>query len=83
MIRITIDDEQKKKLLDAEGIVELYDEAGKIVGQATPLPQKTNDPWSLFPELTAEEIERRCNEPGEWLSTEEAIAYIKDRGNRK
>jgi len=81
MIRITIDDEQKKKLLDADGIVELCDEMGEMVGRATPLLQGIEDPWSLFPELTTEEIDRRCSEPGEWLTTEEAIDYLTNRGN--
>ncbi len=78
MIRITIDDEQKKKLLDAEGIVELYDEAGQIVGQAKPLSQEIEDPRSLFPELTTEEIDRRCNEPGPWLTTEELLQGLRE-----
>ncbi len=78
MIRITIDDEQKKKLLDADGIVELYDETGQMVGRAEPLPQKIEDPRSLFPELTAEEIDRRCNEPGPWLTTEELLQGLRE-----
>ncbi len=78
MIRITLDDEQKKKLLDAEGIVELYDETGKIVGRATPLQKKAKDPWSLFPELTTEEIDRRCEGPGPWLTTEELLQGLRE-----
>lgn len=81
MIRITVDELQKKQLLNSDGIVELCDESGRVIAKATPLSQEKIDPWSLFPELTEEEIERRCNsgEPG--LTTQQVKEFLRSRMN--
>ena len=78
MVRITIDRELVAKLLSTDEAVELCDESGKLVARAEPLSQKNEDPRSLFPELTAEEIDRRCNKPGPWLTTEELLQGLRE-----
>jgi len=83
VVRITIDDKLKQQLLASEGLAELCDESGQLIARVTPLPQDILDPWSLFPELTTEEIDRRCNGPGPWLSTEEVKEYLMNRGKRE
>jgi len=79
MIRITIDDEQKKKLLDAEGIVELCDTSGKLLGYFLSLSQERNFWKVLLPELSEEEIQRRVDtgEPG--FTSEQVKEYLRMR----
>lgn len=82
MIRITVDESQKQQLLSSDGVVELCDESGRVIAQATPVPQREIDPWSLFPELTAEEIERRANGPGPWYTHEQAMEFLRNPESR-
>jgi len=78
MVRITIDEKLKQKLLASEKTAELCDESGRLIARVTPLPQDLEDPWSLFPELTTEEIDRLSNEPGPWLTTEELMQKLRE-----
>lgn len=80
MVRITIDEQLKQKLLASDEPAELCDAAGNVIARARSVPQSAEDAKSLFPELTREEIDRRCDEAGEWLTTEEAINFLSSRG---
>lgn len=82
MVRITIDEKLKEQLLASGSVVELCDESGKLVARALPAPPQATDPWALFPELTEEEIQSRCNsnEPG--LTTDQVKQHLLQRGNR-
>ena len=86
MIRITIDDEQKKKLLDANGIVELCDETGHVVRRLLPELNQApngstfNDEKQLTPDITSEEYQRlRDSDNWEGMSTSEAINALRNR----
>jgi len=82
MVRITIDNKLKQKLLASEKTAELCDESGRLIARVTPLPQDLEDPWSLFPELTDEEIDRRCNSDEPGLTTAEVKEYLRNREKR-
>lgn len=91
MVRITIDAELSEKLRTADEGTELCDPSGRVVARITPIApsaDETNshgieDPWALFPELTEEEIERRCNSDEPGLSTAEVKAYLMNRSKRR
>mgnify|MGYP007059431590 CR=1 FL=1 len=78
MVRIIIDDSLKQELLSAEDGAELCDAAGNVVARVMAISHEI-DPWSFFPELTEDEIERRCksDEPG--LTTEQVKDYLRKR----
>ena len=82
MIRITIDEQLKQQLLASPEVAELCDESGKVIAHAEPLRPEITDPWSLFPELTDEEIERLANEPGERISHDEVMEHLRERMKR-
>ncbi len=79
MVRITIDRELVEKLRSADEAVELCDESGRLIARAEPLPQATQDQWSPLPKLSEEKFERRCNDPGPWLTTEEFKQKLRER----
>jgi hypothetical protein len=64
-------------LKDLKQVLELCDEEGKVVGRFYPVRESSKwIPW--VPEISTEELERRRN--GEWLTTEQAIAYLEKLG---
>lgn len=72
MVRITIDDALKEKLLGSGDVVELCDESGRLLGRILPQKEDPLEGWTpLMPELSEEEYQRRLasNEPG--LTTEQ------------
>ncbi len=73
MVRFTIDQELVKKLLSTSEAIELCDTSGRLVRRipAEPTQQDTQGQWPPLPKLSEEEFERRCNDPGPWLTTEE------------
>ncbi|MCA9241658.1 MAG: hypothetical protein KDA37_15715 [Planctomycetales bacterium] len=79
MVRITIDEELKQKLQGAQGSVMLCDSTGRMIASVTTLPEGVESLWELLPELTDDEIQRRCKDEGPWLSTEEAKRFLQDR----
>ena len=68
MVRITISDDLAQAIADAESPITLVDSRGRTLGQLTPM-HRSDD----FPEVTPErraEIERRLQEPGEYVPFE-------------
>ena len=84
MIRITIDDEQKKKLLDAEGIVELCDTSGRLLGKILPAKAHSSKKPSLegwepvTPPISEEELQRRIHSKEPGITTEELKARLRE-----
>jgi len=79
MIRITIDDEQKKKLLDAEGIVELCDASGRLLGKILPEKENLLEGWEpITPPLSEEELQRRINSKEPGISAEELKMRLRE-----
>ncbi|NOZ41168.1 MAG: hypothetical protein GXP24_13220 [Planctomycetes bacterium] len=79
MIRITIDDEQKKKLLDAEGIVELCDTSGRLLGKILPENPSPLEGWEpITPPISEEELQRRINSKEPGITTEEFKARLRE-----
>jgi hypothetical protein len=63
MTKITIDAATVAKLKDAREMVELRDEAGRIVGHFLPGPPRDADGNIIVP-FSEEELERRSRESG-------------------
>ncbi len=84
MIRITLDDEQKKKLLDAEGIVELCDASGRLLGKILPGKALSSENPSLegwepvTPPISEEELQRRINSQKPGITTEELKTRLRE-----
>lgn len=78
MVRITIDEEMKKKLLVSNEIIELYDDSGKLLARVLP---EVEDPLKgltpITPEFTEEELKRRSEDNGPGITTEELIARLR------
>ncbi len=80
MVRITIDNELKAKLLAATGVVELCDESGELLAQAILNRNKIPEGWvRITPELSEAEYQRRLNsnEPG--ITTEELLSRLREK----
>ena len=63
MTRITIDADTVAKLKDVRNMVELRDEAGRIVGHFLPGPPRDANGQIIVP-FSEEELERRSQERG-------------------
>ena len=63
MTRITIDADTVAKLKDVRNMVELRDEAGRIVGHFLPGPLRDANGQIIVP-FSEEELERRSQERG-------------------
>lgn len=79
MVRITIDEELKKQILEAGEQVELCDASGHLVGRLDSSQRIPDEAWEDLEELTDEEIQRRCNEPGPRYTTQEVIEHLRKR----
>jgi hypothetical protein len=78
MTRITLDAALREKLKHLTGALELCDEKGQVVARLYPVTEPS--PWVAWePEFNPEEWERR-RQSAEWLTTEEAIAYLEKLG---
>ncbi|QDU87292.1 hypothetical protein Pla175_06510 [Pirellulimonas nuda] len=80
MVRITIDDELKRRLEATDGPVELCDAKGKVVGFVrVETPPNWRDYWiDDEPKLSREEIDRRLNSPKPGLTTEQVKAKLRE-----
>lgn len=67
MVRVTLDNELRKKLLNLQEPLELCEADGKVVGRVTPVTLSE-------PQLTEEELQRREKEPD--FSTEEVLSHL-------
>jgi hypothetical protein len=74
MTRIILDATLRSKLPDLSQPLELCDESGKVVARVTPVFDPSEYEPVKPPELSAEELERRRQEPG--LTTREMLAYL-------
>jgi hypothetical protein len=75
MIRVTLDAEQAKKILDAREPVELCDPSGEVLGRVLPNFDPTK--WEILgEEVSEEELERRASSNQKRYSTAEVIAYL-------
>jgi hypothetical protein len=78
MTQITLDATLREKLKDLTQVLELCDEQGKVVARLYPVGDPTKPAPGEPPPLSKDEWERRRN--GEWLTTEQAIAYLEKLG---
>jgi hypothetical protein len=78
MIRITVDEELRKKFRDFKQDVELCDETGRVLGRfQISAPWTDPDQWEpLTPEISQEEIERRLAEGGATFTTAQVIEHL-------
>ena len=78
MVRITIDEEMRDKLLSSGEIVELCDESGRVLGMVLPQQDNPLEGWTpITPDFTEEELQRRCESEGPTISTQELIARLR------
>ena len=80
MVRITIDDKLKQKLLNSGEVVELVDESGNILAKVLPEAADFPNGWtSMTPEISEEELKRRMesDEPG--IPAEEFMARLRKK----
>ncbi len=78
MVRITADEELRKKLLDFTEDIELCDEQGRILALVHRLsPPSDPSLWvPMTPEISQEEIERRLESHEKTYTTDEVIEYL-------
>lgn len=80
MVRITIDDELKKKLLASGEVVELVDASGKLLARVLPELEEFPNGWeAITPEITDEELKRRLAYDGPGISTEELLRRLREK----
>jgi len=75
--QVFLDAELRSKLHDLSLPLDLCDESGKVVAQVVPALDESDYERVEPPPLSAEELERRRNEPGPDYSTEEVLAHLK------
>ena len=71
MNRVLVDDDVRSKLDECRTQTELCDKEGRILGVFTPVadPDRKWYEWAKG-RFSDEELERRCNEPGEKTTAE-------------
>jgi len=80
MVRITIDDDLKQKLLAEAGEVELCDREGNVIRRAAPLAWSPPPGWvPLNPIPTEEELRQRAEYDGPGITTDELIQRLRSR----
>lgn len=78
MVRITIDDELRRKLMASPELVELVDEAGEVICRIFPEARRVLETGRFVPPLPSEEeLERRLAYDGTGISTEELIRRLR------
>jgi len=79
MVRITIDDELKRRLSESGRLVEIVDTDGRLVGKFVP-ETGDSDEWEIvYPSLSEEELNRRLHSPGPRYTTEEVKEHLRKR----
>ncbi|MEQ8847394.1 hypothetical protein [Botrimarina sp.] len=84
MVRITIDDDLKQKLLSSTAgeVVELVDGSGRIVGRVLPDSFQPGPPLSAAtPDYSDDELDQLAAYDGPAISTEELLERV--RASRK
>jgi len=80
MVRITIDKEMQEKILDSDGLVELCDESGRLLGQFFPHKKNPLEGWEpITPEPSEEELEESRKYDGPGMTTSELIDHLRNR----
>jgi hypothetical protein len=74
MTRIILDAEMRAKLQNLTEEMELYDEAGRVLGRFFPALQQA-DQGRREPQVSEEELDRR-EQSTEWYTTAEVLAYL-------
>lgn len=78
MVRITIDEELKQRLLSSGEVVELCDESGRLLGRILPHRDAPTKGWEpLTPEPTEEELRRSREYDGPGMTTDELLAHLR------
>jgi len=79
MVRITVDEELRKKFLNFTKDFELCDENGKILARLQSVRSDSSDEqWEfLTPEVSDEEIQRRLKADEPTLTTSEVIEHLR------
>jgi Zn/Cd-binding protein ZinT len=80
MVRITIDDDFKRKLSDSGQLVEIVDTNGCLVGRFVPERAGADDQWEVvYPMLSEQELAERLNSNEPTFTTEEVKEYLRKR----
>jgi Zn/Cd-binding protein ZinT len=78
MVRITIDDDFKRKLSDSGQLVEIVDTNGRLVGRFVPEREAADDQWEVvYPHLSEQELAERLNSQEPTYTTEEVKDYLR------
>jgi hypothetical protein len=72
LVRVTIDADTRKKLLNLTEPLDLCDDTGRVLGTFMPLVSPADDYGE--PPISDEELRRIAQEPG--YTTDEVIAYL-------
>jgi len=78
MVRITIDEELRKRFLDFSDDIELCDESGRVVARfQRSTPWSDPDQWEpITPEISPEEIQQRLNSYERIYTTAEVLEKL-------
>ena len=78
MVRITIDEELRNRLLSSGEIVELCDESGKLLARLLPHKENPLDGWeAVTPEPTEEELREAYEYDGPGMTSKELLAHLR------
>jgi len=79
MVRITVDDELRKKFFNFTEDIELCDETGRVVARLQSVTHgAASAQWEpLTPEPDRQEIERRLQKNEPTYSTEEVVSHLR------
>lgn len=79
MTRVTLDAALSNRLYELGQVVELCDPTGKVLGRFVPAADVSR--WEpVTPDVSEEELLRR-ERSGDWVTTEEVLARLKERGH--
>ncbi|MEN0110674.1 MAG: hypothetical protein AAF805_08100 [Planctomycetota bacterium] len=77
MVRVTIDEEPRKKLFAGDEPVELVDESGKPLGRVLPERSRKPPAWvAMTPTPTEEDLQASAAYNGPGMTTEELLGWL-------
>lgn len=80
MVRITIDEALREKLLSSQEIVELVDESGKLLGRVLPAVEDPMEGWEpITPIPTEKELEELAKYEGPGMTTDELLKHLRSK----
>jgi hypothetical protein len=80
MVRITIDDELKRRLSESGKLVEIVDTNGRLVGKFVPETDGSDEWEVVYPKLSEEELNLRLHSAGPTYTMKQVKEYL---GKRK